>query len=173
MYNIDDKNAAVFEVQRYLREISRVHNEIPCVTPDGIYDNKTKECVKAFQAQNGLEATGIVDNKTFDLLYKEYLSALGVGEVCLFLLPDKLESQKIQNGEVSITVLIIQGILNSLGIIYDDLVYLETDGIYGAKTEDAVKHIQEIHSLKTDGKITRDTLNAIISDYNYFKNKDT
>ena len=40
--------------------------EMPSTT--GVYDSATMDAVKAFQSENALEATGLVDAATLDLL---------------------------------------------------------------------------------------------------------
>ena len=172
MYDINDKRAAVFEIQRYLWYIARSKGEIPCVVPDGIYSEETKACVMQFQAENGLEPTGKVDNTTFDLLYNEYLLSLEIAENCLLLSPDKLDGESIAIGEASERVCIIQAVLNTLRVIYENIPILETNGVFTADTERAVMMIQEAHGLNKNGIIDKATLNAIISDYNKYKNWD-
>ena len=173
MYDINDRRSAVLEIQKYLRRISRVGNKIPCITPDGIYGDETKRCVSEFQKINSLPVSGVVDNTTFDLLYSKYLDALYIPDEPLFLLPDKLNEGVIKEGEESVLVAIIQDILESLRVIYSDLPENKNRGVFDSATAEGVEIIQKIHGLSENGIINEATLNAIVSDYNRFKNEDT
>lgn len=68
MYRITDKFSAIKRIQEYLRIIY----EKEFISPSGIYDEKTRNLVGKFQAEHNLKATGVVDNRTFDLLYEEF-----------------------------------------------------------------------------------------------------
>ena len=61
MYNINDKPAAIKEVQRLL-----------LLNETGIYDNKTEEAVIEKQREAELEITGIVDLATFEAIVKDF-----------------------------------------------------------------------------------------------------
>ena len=60
-----DNRANVYELQTYLRYISRFVKSIPLVNPDGIYGPKTKEAVIEFQKAFGLPVTGEADFETW------------------------------------------------------------------------------------------------------------
>ena len=175
MYNINDNEAAIAQVQTYLITIDRARGLIPCIVTDGIYDDTTRECVRRFQSENFLSATGIVDYDTFRALYDEYLLALDIlaSPVCVKLLPDKLEGQSITKGEESSTVAIIQALLKALEVIYDDFDDIDINGIFDDSTEAAVKRIQGLHGLEQNGVIDRAAFDAIASEYEKFINKDT
>lgn len=67
MYTNFNKRNAIKEVQKYLTVIMNTH-----VSQNGIYDSNTKETVKIFQQEKGLEQSGIVDRATHAALYNEY-----------------------------------------------------------------------------------------------------
>jgi ABC-type Fe3+-hydroxamate transport system, periplasmic component len=59
-----DQNADVLKMQNRLQELGYMF-----VKPSGLYAEATEQCVKDFQYLNGLEVTGIADQKTLELLY--------------------------------------------------------------------------------------------------------
>jgi hypothetical protein len=68
MYRIEDKAAAIKEVQRYLSSlIDSVH-----IAENGSYDANTREAVVRFQNMRGLAPIGTVDYQTFSLLYEAF-----------------------------------------------------------------------------------------------------
>ncbi len=69
MYNIDDKPAAIKEIQGYLRGIG--YDALPVII-SGIFDDNTTLAVKDFQNKKNLNSTGKVNYETFVMLYDEY-----------------------------------------------------------------------------------------------------
>lgn len=61
MYRIEDKVAAVKNVQRYL-----------AMNESGVYDDETRDKVISFQSQASINETGIVDYETFIELRKRF-----------------------------------------------------------------------------------------------------
>ncbi|MBR2431666.1 MAG: peptidoglycan-binding protein, partial [Clostridia bacterium] len=73
MYDINDKKAAVRNVQSMLSELGYYRSFI-----NGFYDVNTSGAVKRFQKEEGLDANGIVNAETLSLLHKRN-SAIRVG----------------------------------------------------------------------------------------------
>ncbi len=65
-----DFSEEVINVQSKLLELGYFGLE-----PTGFYGDITEEAVKAFQLQNGLEATGIIDDATYELLFSDKAAA--------------------------------------------------------------------------------------------------
>jgi peptidoglycan hydrolase-like protein with peptidoglycan-binding domain len=63
---------AILFIQEMLSFISQSTPQIPRIHANGIYDEATEIAVKAFQSTFGLEPTGVVDDKTWDLLNNVY-----------------------------------------------------------------------------------------------------
>ena len=61
-----DFSEEVINVQQRLLELGYLG-----IQPTGFYGDLTEEAIKAFQAQNGLEVTGILDDATYALLFSE------------------------------------------------------------------------------------------------------
>ena len=66
-----DKKTAIAELQQWLRNIQKSESDSPAIIPDGIFSPETTEIVKKFQQNKGLEATGIVDYLTWELIKQE------------------------------------------------------------------------------------------------------
>ncbi len=63
LINSGDYGIQVLYLQRQLRKIG--FSSVPI---DGIYNNRTKEAIRQFQEEKSLEATGVVNEKTLDVL---------------------------------------------------------------------------------------------------------
>ena len=66
----------VRSLQTMLRVLSENDSALPTVVPDGIYGPTTMHAVTAFQRQNGLPVTGIVDQRTWDAIVQVYEIAI-------------------------------------------------------------------------------------------------
>lgn len=66
------ENKDVRRLQKYLKGISLYYGTIPQVEETGIYDEATAAAVVALQQQNGITATGTVDEETWDMIARLY-----------------------------------------------------------------------------------------------------
>lgn len=67
MYNLTDKKEYIKSVQKLLSVLYE-EDHLP---QNGIYEERTKDYVLKFQKDNGLSDSGIIDEKTLNLLYSE------------------------------------------------------------------------------------------------------
>lgn len=68
-------------VQEQLDKIAQVYSNIPRITPDGIYGEKTKAAVKEFQKTFNLPQTGIIDFKTWYKISQIYVGVTRIAEL--------------------------------------------------------------------------------------------
>lgn len=163
MYEINDTRAAITAIQRLLRDAG--YN----IKPDGIYGDETYNAVREFQVFNRLPPTGKVDLQTFEALAKAAGPILGYS--CVLIIPETLEGGVILPGEESSVVTIIQAMLKALAVIYD-FEDIELSGVYDTETEAAIRDIQRINGLPLTGVVDPDTWNALVSEYEKFKDSD-
>lgn len=69
---IGQSGQSVRVIQRYLNFISLFYTQIPDLEADGIFGRRTQAAVEQFQREMGLEATGVVDEATWDMLVDTY-----------------------------------------------------------------------------------------------------
>ena len=163
-YQNDDRLAVVRHIQVLLRSLQINSGMQVTVPADGIYGKSTKEAVQFFQRENGLNSTGNVDRATYDLLYELATKSELESEepLPLFLLRS---GKNISKGENSDTVMILQILLNTLTVAYDDYEPLNIDGAFGSDTEKAVRRFQMRNNLSPSGEINKATWNLIIQNY--------
>lgn len=101
---------------------------------DGIFGEKTEAVLKKFQRDYGLVVDGIAGSQTWNRLETIYSTPVN---------PKPLPILSI--GSQGRDVKYLQDLLKSLGYV------LEADGIFGVKTEAAVKQFQEDYDLDIDG----------------------
>ena len=164
-YQNDDRSAVVRHIQELLRSL-QINKEMQVTVPiDGIYGKSTMEAVMNFQRGNGLNPTGNVDRATYDLLYEQSLEAdfESSEPLPLFLLR---AGQTVSKGEKSDFVMIIQALINTLTVAYDDYEPLILDGVFGSETEKAVRRFQMRNGISPSGSIDKITWNQLVRNYN-------
>ena len=158
----------VYELQYMLRKIAEITGELPLVNTDGIYGEATREAVRYFQAQNGLAPTAEVDRQTWDKIferYKESVYSVAQGEP---IYPFPSPSYISQSGERSDIITLIQLILSSLSIIYDDFEEIEVTGVNDEKTVAALKRFQSYHGLPETGMLDKRTWDSAAKSFNAY-----
>ena len=108
---------------------------------DGRYGAGTVKAVEAFQKDNGLEATGRVDEDT--------MAALNAKEI-----PARASFAR---GDIGDDVKALQERLKALGYLEG-----EADGNFGSKTEQAIRRFQQAKSIKVTGKADEETVKQIM-----------
>lgn len=148
-YFMDDGRRAVADLQRWLREISRVPGQIPVIYIDGIYGPETVLAVSDFQRRNGLPITGRTDLATFNAIFREFSAIIPVSERSFA----GAENGVIALGDTFDGVLILQTLLRELAE-EDESFFVNADGVFGVETENAVKRLQSVLGEAEDGRVT-------------------
>lgn len=161
---------AVRNLQRYLRTISFYDERINRVPIDGIYGSETEKAVRDFQRTRGLEPNGVVDKKTWDMIFAEFSEILLANDRSnnINLFPTSPQGYEASSGETSSFVAIIQLILRELSLIYDAFPEIEITGTFDAPTEKAVKEFQRLSGLEVTGKVDLKTWNRLIRDFSNY-----
>ncbi len=166
--NTSDRKESIMEIQKNLRTLYQNGYINKSIIPDGVYGTETKEAVKEFQKMAGLTESAIVDFETWTALSEMAESCLKKLEKTTPIYPFErlLAEDAVCLGETSDLVLLLQILINELDAY--DLAPLQLNGFFDKNTENAVKAIQEIHGLPSDGRVDKDTWNAIASSYNKY-----
>jgi N-acetylmuramoyl-L-alanine amidase len=134
---VGDRGSFVKEIQE---DLIRAGFPLPKYGADGIFGEETESAVMAFQKRYGLYVDGLVGRETLAKLMEVVKSRLYHEE---FPLPNKI----LKRGDEGEDVKMVQRALKHLNF---DPKYI--DGIYGKKTEDAVRRFQSMYAaLKHDG----------------------
>lgn len=156
MYQSDDKKSAIQDVQRFLLVIGQ-RIEIPHLSVDGFWSEETEAAVRAFQGLYRLDATGIVDKETFDLIYSEYVRIATASN-------DKSEfydaSFPLKLGDAGNSAAALNSLLNELSHFYKDLLKLYGD-FYSQDTRSNVKMMQKYLRTEENGETSAEFFNAL------------
>ena len=162
--------SAVYNLQRYLRQLSYADPRISAPPQDGIFDEKTKKSLTEFQRAHSLIPSGVADRETWDMLYSEYLlsTALYSPPRALDVFPRVPDGYAVSLGDEFFLVSIIQFLLNELRIIYDSFIPLFINGVYDEATAANVRNFQRKNRIADSGKVDKETWNALVRAYNEY-----
>lgn len=161
------------DLQKKLREISYHDGDIPPVAINGVYDDETKNAVRAFQKKQGTEVTGIVDRETHDRLQKEYAETLdrhGYPEK-IGVFPLNPENFVLKSGDRTFATEILQYMMKELSTEWQIFEQVEISGVFDETTENAVKSFQKSCGFEVTGKVDRRTWNKLANLYNQRQKK--
>lgn len=68
----DSKDNNLYVIQHMLNEISNHHDDMGKIEINGVYDTQTVNAIKVLQRKNLMDASGIIDSKTLNMLSYEF-----------------------------------------------------------------------------------------------------
>lgn len=144
---LGSSGSAVRVLQYYLSYVAQFVGSVLPVELDGVFGQKTKDSVISFQKTYGLPPDGIVGEITWDLLYNTYLGMLASipiryteGETLPF------PGRPLSIGDTGQDVEVLQEYLAYVARYYPAIPSITPDGIFGQRTEAAVRAFQSIFS---------------------------
>lgn len=160
----------VLLVQLVLNRISRNYPAIPKIAdPNSVFGTETEDAVRKFQEIFNLTADGIVGKATWYKLYWMYttvkrLSELDSEGVSLEAVSRQFKDE-LSSGDSGNEVRLVQYFLSVIAEFNDFIPTVDIDGIYGAKTAEAVRTFQRSAGLEQTGTVNEETWNALYSRY--------
>ena len=157
-------------LQFLLNYISKYFNMVPNVIENGLFDDKTRLSVIAFQEVNGLLNDGVVGPKTWQLLYDVYWGIIGhipqppTPEPPSPSIP-AYPGYLLKVGSEGANVTMVQKALNRLGEVFPQIPKIPVDGRFGPLTRDAVIAFQRLFNLSPDGIVGPATWEVVMREY--------
>lgn len=164
-----DRNGDVRSIQVKLNRIGRNYPMIPYVNPDGYFGPETRKAVLAFQSIFNMPQTGTVNSSVWYKISYIYaavkqLSELSSEGITFEELAGRYPDT-VKPGEKSNTVRLLQYILNLLSDYYQYVPRVKVDGVYGPKSQNAVKEFQRRQALTPDGIVGPKTWQKLLVSY--------
>ena len=165
------------------RQLTRIVKDYPFMGQpgtDGIFGEKTRQTVIAFQKQFRLTPDGVVGRATWYKISYIYVSVKDLAELTSegekptgsqeTLTGSNYPGSPLRRGDRGNPVTQIQFWLDRLAEFTPELSGLSVDGIFGAGTERAVRDFQRLNGLTVDGVVGRVTWDAIYVQYQSLQN---
>ena len=152
-------------LQTMLRVIAQIDNRQPSLIPDGIYGNQTMQAVTAFQRNNGLPATGIADQKTWDTIVSAYEPAVvrvGPAQPLEIILDPE---QILRTNDRTPNVYILQAVLQVLSDAYISITPPTHSGVLDEATSISIQTFQELTGLPQTGEVDKITWRQLALHY--------
>lgn len=153
------------ELQQRLRNISKVHKDVPSVIPDGIFGEETENAVRAFQRKSGFPETGVVDFEIWDRINEESKKALFVLSDPNQVISIKNEDLPLVIGQIGREVHTLNLMLRRLGELYSNFRSENTGDEFTAETEREVRKWQKVIGHDITGEVDKLTWNRLAEHY--------
>lgn len=153
------------ELQQRLRNISKVHKDVPSVIPDGIFGEETENAVRAFQRKFGFSETGVVDFEIWDRINEEGKKALFVLSEPIQITEIKKEDLPLVIGQIGREVHTLNLMLRRLGELYSNFRFENTGDEFTAETEREVRKWQKVIGHEITGEVDKLTWNRLAEHY--------
>ncbi|MBQ8238234.1 MAG: peptidoglycan-binding protein [Oscillospiraceae bacterium] len=165
----------VVVIQTELNRISQNYPAIPkLANVDGIFGSRTEASVRKFQEIFGLSPDGIVGPGTWYELIRVYVAVTRLAELRSqgqqFYANSWNLNPGIYPGQSGDRVRHLQYMLSVLSEFIPEIPPLAVDGIYGPKTEDAVRAAQRWFELPVTGTVDEETWDEIYDQFSGIEN---
>lgn len=166
----------VVVVQSSLNRISQNYPAIPKIsTVDGIYGSRTEGSVRAFQEIFGLEPDGVVGKATWYALVRLYTAVTRLSELRSqgqqFYSINWQYPNGLSQGDRGDKVRHLQYMLSVLAEYINEIPSVSVDGIFGPRTEEAVRAAQRFFGLPITGTVDADTWDEIYDQFSGIENE--
>lgn len=162
----------VRSLQTMLRVISEHNGSVPVLIADGIYGPETRDAVTTFQRNNGLPATGVTDQETWEKIVADYDDAIiyiaKAAPIEVIMDPNRVYVL----GDRSPNLYLVQSILAYLSTIHDPIPEPSRDGLLDDRTSAAILSFQELNNLPATGNLDRKTWLQLSKQYTLNSNLD-
>ena len=149
-----DSGEDIKTVQYYLRFISEFNPAVPTVPADGYFGESTTAAVRAFQQAYDLPVTGVVDGRTWNMMFDVYYGMRSsVGDEAFGGNTVSFPGVFLKYGSEGENVEILQRYINAAHEIYPQIPQVAVDGVFGTGTRNAVYAAQAVFGLLISGVV--------------------
>ncbi len=155
-------------LQYMLSVLSQFNESIPPLTQDGVFGDQTLSAVKAFQEYYDLPVTGVVNEETWDLIYRVLKNTY---DTVLFDARDvnvaaaPYPGYVLQLGSTGDDVRTLQQYINTIAAYDESIDPVSVTGVYGRATRGSVMQLQQKLGLLRTGNVNESTWDAIANEY--------
>ncbi len=161
-------------LQYFLNVLSVYYPTVPAITIDGYYGPETTAAVKEFQKAMNLTQSGLVDQITWNVMYRtvyNILTTLSPEEIFIPIMRYMGINYIEGMGAIYPGIFVLKLMLNYLSTRLPEIPFVTTDGIFDTDTTKAVLAFQNLYNLEPTGVVDETTWNSIVTVYQDLKLK--
>lgn len=162
---VGSRGPSVVQAQVMLNRVGENYPAIPCVATDGIFGERTEAAVRRFQEIFDLTPDGIIGEATWYQLVRLYVGVTNLAELesqgQTFYAINWQAPNNLQSGSRGQKVSQLQYMLNVMAEYVPSIPPVAEDGIFGPRTQEAVRAFQRFAGLPEDGIVGPQTWNAL------------
>ncbi|MEE1186502.1 MAG: peptidoglycan-binding domain-containing protein [Acutalibacteraceae bacterium] len=163
--------SSIEHIQNMLRTIDYNANNTSKLAVDGFWGEQTENAVKVFQKAFSLPITGTPDFETIEAMENAFILSRDNLNASQSISPFPDTDIVYKLGDYSPIIIIIQVMINLISVRYSNIGSVNTNGRFGKDTEDAIKKLQDISGLNSNGQVDKATWNYIAVLYNSFSKR--
>ncbi len=162
----DMQSEQVRALQYFLAVVGAYYESVQPIRITGMYDDQTETSVRSFQRVYGLPETGIVDEATWNDLYRAYAGiAASIPKEDAEWIPALYPGTILQEGMTSEDVRILQTYLTYIHNTVQEIPAVRETGYFGPLTKASVTAFQRYAGLTQNGVVGAVTWDAIAGLY--------
>lgn len=162
---VGSRGPSVVQAQVMLNRVGENYPAIPRVATDGIFGELTEATVRRFQEIFDLTPDGIIGEATWYQLVRLYVGVTNLAELesqgQTFYAINWQAPNNLQSGSRGQKVSQLQYMLNVMAEYVSSIPPVAVDGIFGPRTQEAVRAFQRFAGLPEDGIVGPQTWNAL------------
>lgn len=143
--SVGDTGERVAQLQYMLAVVGEFVDAVPILTVDGVFGPNTRDAVYAFQAYAGLPVTGVVDDATWDVLYRRFSA--------------------FERGVLQAAALFPQQTAVPATTAANARVRLHALGYSGSSPQQELSAFQRANGLPVSGRLTTETAAAVTAQF--------
>lgn len=154
-------------IQYFLTTISTFNEVIPDPGYSGVFDERTRNAVLAFQRFYGLPQTGTITDATWNYLYDDYLGivrSLTPEQIGTAVIP--FPGNFLRLGSTGDDVFLLQEFINTAAAVYPSIPEIPVTGVFDEATRDAVYAVEETFGYPVNGIVGAVVWNELANIYN-------
>ncbi|MDE5884221.1 MAG: peptidoglycan-binding protein [Oscillospiraceae bacterium] len=164
------RNEQVRGLQYFLAVVGAYYEEVERIEITGIYDQQTEDSVRSFQRVFGLPQTGVVNESTWDFIFRAYAGIVESIPVDVAdYIPVPYPGQVMQEGVTSEYVRILQEYLSFIHETIPEIPAVRNTGYFGPLTRASVIAFQRFAGLPQNGVVGVVAWDAIAGLYSDLK----
>lgn len=168
MKEINLTGLPVRDLQLMLNLLSLKYPDLPRLTADGVFGERTLEAVMLFQRDHFPPVTGVVDSGTWYAITAAVQNMIAQQGFPTALRALPSGSYTVEPGQQGEPLLLAQAILSSLTRSVDNFETALMDGINSGATQRNLRTIQNLSGLPETGILDRQTWSFLVRLYHIF-----